>query len=110
MRASRLIKAGTYICLFSKFVHEGPSIKDAFYQYQDVGKAGLFTSVDNYCGPIEYGVMINDDLSGDPNCKIVFTCYLSKSMAVMSLKFTLTSILKMEKHLVQRIQSTTKLT
>ena len=90
VRASRLIKAGTYICLFSKFVHEGPSIKDAFYQYHDVGKTGLFASVDNYCGPIEYGVMINDDLLGDPNCKIVFEqihgSYVAKVYAVFDIE------------------------
>jgi hypothetical protein len=55
-------------------VHEATSLTNALYQYHDVGigKTGLFASVKDYSGPIEYGVIINEDLSGDANCHMKF--------------------------------------
>ncbi len=39
------------------------------YQF---GAKGLYASVSNYCGEIQFGTLINDDLSGVPNCDVEF--------------------------------------
>ena len=56
------------MCWYSEEVFDTQQF-DSVYQF---GANGLYASVSNYCGEIQFGILINDDLSGVPNCDVEF--------------------------------------
>ena len=69
VRVMKEISKGNVICWYSTDVFDILQ-DDMVYQYQD---GNLFACVSNYEGRIQFGVLINDNMTGVPNCEISFS-------------------------------------